>query len=172
MKFGPLPKDLDLRGLATRGVVIKGTASLEALPRLREAGIGMDALAVAEFRFSRDEELRYVVQTQVEVSLRLTCQRCLEGMQSHLATGSRMACVWSDAEAAALPSSLEPLIVGEMADLNEILEEEILLAVPVSPGHEEDCWTQNGHLLSEEAAQKAAEPGAGNPFSVLEKLRT
>ena len=172
MKFGPLPKDLDLRGLAARGVVIKGTAALEALPRLKEAGIGMDALAVAEFRFSRDEELRYVVQTQVEVSLRLTCQRCLEGMQLHLATGSRMACVWSDAEAGALPSSLEPLIVGEAADLNEILEEEILLAVPVSPGHEEDCWTQNGHLLLEEEVHKAPEPGAGNPFSVLEKLRS
>lgn len=152
--------------------MIKGTASLEALPRLQEAGIGMDALAVAEFRFSRDEELRYVVQTQVEASLRLTCQRCLEGMASHLATGSRMACVWSDAEAAALPSSLEPLIVGEMADLNEILEEEILLAVPVAPGHEEDCWTQNEHLLAEDAAHVAPEPGAENPFSVLEKLRT
>jgi hypothetical protein len=47
MKTGALPKQLDLRGLAARGVQITGTVSLDDLPRLAEAGIG-----IVDFRLS------------------------------------------------------------------------------------------------------------------------
>jgi len=174
MKIVPLPKDLDLRGLAARGVVIKGTASLETLPRLKEAGIGLDAQAVAEFRFSRDEEARYIVETQVEAILTVICQRCLGEMELPLMAGSRMACVWNDSDALALPGGLEPLMAGETADLNEIAEEEILLAVPVSPVHEEDCLKKQGlyPAAAEGGPEMAPEQGEPSPFAVLEKLRS
>jgi uncharacterized protein len=168
MKIGPLPKDLDLRGLASRGVTIQGTASIEALPRLCEAGIGLEQLV----RFSRDEEARYLVETSVKASLTLVCQRCLEKMVLPLTTGSRLACVWSDSEAETLPSGLEPLLVEELADLNEIAEEEILLAVPVSPTHHEDCITERRSYAPDEEPLLGAEPDKESPFSVLEKLRT
>lgn len=174
MKIGPLPKDLDLRGLAARGVMIKGTASIEALPRLRGAGIGLEGQAVAEFHFSLDEEARYIVETQVEATLTMTCQRCLQEMDLPLVAGSRMACVWSDSDAVALPGWLEPLMVGETADLNEIAEEEMLLAVPVSATHEEDCLTEQRLYppAPEREPGVAPEPGVKSPFAVLEKLRT
>lgn len=172
MKIGPLPKDLDLRGLASRGVTIQGTASIEALPRLCQAGIGLEQLVVGEFRFSRDEEARYLVETSVKASLTLVCQRCLEKMVLPLTTGSRLACVWSDSEAETLPSGLEPLLVEELADLNEIAEEEILLAVPVSPTHHEDCITERRSYAPDEEPLLGSEPDKESPFSVLEKLRT
>ena len=174
MKTGLLPKDLDLRGLAARGVVVKGTASLEAMPRLREAGIGLDTQAVAEFRFSRDEEARYIVESRVEATLTMVCQRCLGGMELPLVAGSRMACVWDDSDALALPGGLEPLMVGEVADLSEIAEEEILLAVPVSPTHDEDCLKeQRRHPQeSEREPEQIPEQRAKGPFAVLEKLRS
>lgn len=172
MKIGPLPKDLDPRGLAARDVVIKGTASLEVLPRLREAGLGLGAPAVAEFRFSRDQEARYVVETRVEATLTVTCQRCLEVMQLPLTAGSRMACVWSDSDAAALPSGLEPLVVGDAADLNEIAEEEILLAVPVSPTHDDDCLADRNIFSAADEPEATLERAPISPFSVLKNLRT
>jgi uncharacterized protein len=167
MKIGPLPKDLDLRSLAARGVVIKGTASLDALPRLSESEIGLEAPVVAELQFRRDEEGRYV-----EATLTLTCQRCLDGMSLTLVAGSTTACVWNDSDAAALPSGLEPLVVGETADLNEIVEEELLLAVPVSPVHEKDCLIDRGGEESAKASVLSPDPGRTNPFSVLKDLRT
>tara|TARA_Y100000385_G_scaffold90287_1_gene92880 strand:- start:136 stop:654 length:519 start_codon:yes stop_codon:yes gene_type:complete len=172
MKIGPLPKDLDLRGLASRGVTIQGTASVEALPRLCEAGIGLEKPVVGAFRFSRDEEARYLVETSINASLTLVCQRCLEKMVLPLTTGSRLACVWSDVEAETLPSGLEPLLVGELADLNEIAEEEILLAVPVAPIHQEDCVTEPGGYVPDEEPLSRAAPDKESPFSVLKKLRT
>ena len=39
MKTVPLPKKLDLRGLAARGAEVAGTVSSEDLPRLTLAGV-------------------------------------------------------------------------------------------------------------------------------------
>ena len=172
MKTGALPKQLDLRGLAARGVQISGTVSSDDLPRLTESGIGIVDLGSAAFDFRRDEEARYLVETSVKASLTLVCQRCLEKMVLPLTTGSRLACVWSDSEAETLPSGLEPLLVEELADLNEIAEEEILLAVPVSPTHHEDCITERRSYAPDEEPLLGAEPDKESPFSVLEKLRT
>jgi uncharacterized protein len=133
----------------------------------------LGAPAVAEFRFSRDEEARHIVEAQVEARLTLICQRCLEAMEFPLAARSLMACVWNDADAAVLPGGFEPLLVGELADLNEIAEEEILLAVPVSPVHGEHCIiVEQGLNAAESEPMMAAEPAKKSPFSVLEKLRS
>ena len=45
MKTAPLPKQLDLRGLAARGAEVAGTVSSEDLPRLTSAGIRLADLA-------------------------------------------------------------------------------------------------------------------------------
>ena len=66
MKTGALPKQLDLRGLAARGVQISGTVSPDDLPRLAESGIGIVDLGSAAFDFRRDEEARYVVAVSFE----------------------------------------------------------------------------------------------------------
>ena len=58
MKTGALPKQLDLRGLAARGVRIEGTVSPEDLPRLADSGIGIVESGSAAFDFRRDEEAR------------------------------------------------------------------------------------------------------------------
>jgi hypothetical protein len=54
MKTGALPKQLDLRSLAARGVEITGTLSSDDLPRLIEAGIQVVEPGSATFRFRRD----------------------------------------------------------------------------------------------------------------------
>ena len=139
MKTGALPKQLDLRGLAARGVHIEGTVSPEDLPRLADSGIAIVESGSAAFDFRRDEEARYVVAVSVEARVVMQCQRCLSDMEVPVKSASLMACVWSDEEAAALPATYEPLIVDDAADLSDIAEEEILLAIPVSPIHEAEC---------------------------------
>ena len=59
MKTGALPKQLDLRSLAARGVEITGTLSSDDLPRLIEAGIQVVEPGSATFRFRRDEAGRW-----------------------------------------------------------------------------------------------------------------
>ena len=176
MKTGALPKQLDLRGLAVRGVHIEGAVSPEDLPRLADSGIGIVESGSAAFDFRRDEEARYVVAVSVEARVVMQCQRCLSDMDVLVKSASLMACVWTDKEAAALPATYEPLLVDDTADLSDIVEEEILLAIPVSPMHERECKPagQRGALETDtEQPAEVDETGErDSPFAVLERLKS
>ena len=176
MKTGALPKQLDLRGLAARGVHIGGTLSPEDLPRLADSGIAVLESGAAAFDFRRDQEARYVVAVSVEARVIMQCQRCLRDMEVLVNSASLMACVWSDEEAAALPATYEPLMVDDAADLSDIAEEEILLAIPVSPIHETECKSaeQRAALETDTEGPIAVEVARerDNPFSVLEQLKS
>ena len=176
MRAGALPKQLDLRGLAARGVHIEGTVSPEDLPRLADSGIAIAGSGSAAFDFRRDEEARYVVAVCVEAKLVMQCQRCLSDMEVAVESASLMACVWSDEEAAALPVTYEPLLVDDAADLSDIAEEEILLAIPVSPIHEAECKSaeQQAALETDAEVPAAVEESRerDSPFSVLERLKS
>ena len=176
MKTGALPKQLDLRGLAARGVHIEGTLSPEDLPRLADSGIGIVESGSAAFDFRRDEEGRCVVAVSVEARVVMQCQRCLSDMEIPLKSASLMTCVWSDEEAAALPATYEPLMVGDAADLSDIAEEEILLAIPVSPIHEAECKSfeqQTALEADAEGLEQVEDSGErDSPFAVLQRLKS
>ena len=175
MKTAPLPKQLDLRGLAARGAEVAGTVSSEDLPRLTSAGVRLAELAHVTLRLSKDEAGRAVVDARINATAVLQCQRCLQEMSWPLATSTLMACVWKDEEAAALPGRYEPLLVEEDANLREIAEEELLLALPAFPLHENDCKTaeQAAALAMPEEVESALSDDADkqNPFGVLEQLK-
>ena len=176
MKTGALPKQLDLRGLAAREVTIEGTVSPEDLPRLADSGIAIVETGSAAFDFRRDEEARYVVAVSVEAKVIMQCQRCLSDMEVPVKSSSLMACVWTDEEAAALPATYEPLMVDDAADLSDIAEEEILLAIPVSPIHETECKSAEQQAAldtdAEEPAAVEVTAERDSPFAVLERLKS
>ena len=176
MKSSALPKQLDLRSLAARGVHIEGTVTPEDLPRLADSGVTIADSGSAAFDFRRDEEGRYVVAVCIEAKLVMQCQRCLRDMEVPMKSASVMACVWTDEEAAALPATYEPLLVDDNADLSNIAEEEILLAIPVSPVHEKECKSleQRAALQTdlEEPAAVEVIGKRGSPFAVLERLKS
>ena len=176
MKTGALPKQLDLRGLAARGVHIEGTVSPEDLPRLADSGIAIADSGSAAFDFRRDEEARYVLAVCVKAKLVMKCQRCLSDMEVPVKSASLLACVWTDEEAATLPATYEPLLVDDTADLSDIVEEEILLAIPVSPIHDKECESaeQRAALQTdkEEAAAVDETGERDSPFAVLERLKS
>ena len=172
MKTGALPQQVDIRSLASRQTLVEGTVTLADCPRLSEAGVLMEQPASARFQLGRDDEGRYTVTSSVKAKLGLVCQRCLAPMLQEIETGSVMACAWSDEEAAALPATYEPLIVGEVARLADIVEEELLLAIPVSPLHEDNCLNRD----QADALIEPKDPVGGqvrdNPFAVLEQMKT
>ena len=176
MKTATLPKQLDLRGLAARGKTVAGTVAPGELPRLDEAGIALAEPALASFLLRRDESSRSVVAAEVKATLIMQCQRCLGEVCVPLTTFSTMACVWTDDEAAALPPFYEPLLVSDEAVLRDIVEEEILLALPSFPTHETECKTSEQvaaleplNPSSDEGTEVSAQ--TDNPFSVLEQLK-
>ena len=176
MKTATLPKKLDLRGLAARGATVSGTVAPGELPRLDEAGVALAGPLMASFSLRRDENSRSVVAAEVKATLTMQCQRCLGEVSVPLTTSSTMACVWTDDEAASLPAFYEPLLVADEAVLRDIVEEEILLALPSFPTHETECKTREQfaalkplNASSDEVTEVSAQ--ADSPFGVLEQLK-
>lgn len=174
MLTDPLPATLDVRKAATRSATVQGVLKPRDLPRFR-ALLASDRGAIqARLRFSRDEQMRCLVNVEVEADVEVTCQRCLEAMHSHLATDNTLAVVSSDEQAAQLPRVLDPLLVVEQAcNLWDVVEDELILAMPAFSYHDSDACREkiaafSGADLHEQAQEESAKP---NPFDVLAQLK-
>jgi uncharacterized protein len=86
------------------------------------------------------EEGRIVADIELVALLEVRCQRCLEPMQWPIESQSRVALVASEEDAAAVPPELETALApGGKLRLAELVEEEVLLALPSAPRHPEQC---------------------------------
>jgi uncharacterized protein len=116
------------------------------------------------------------VTGRIEAELGLVCQRCLERYDYPIQQEIALAWIRSEKEAENLPLRYEPYLVEtNPLILNDVIEDELLLALPQIPMHDEsDCeatrWINKpGDKRSAEAADNEA--GKENPFSVLANLK-
>jgi len=115
-----------------------------------------------------DDQRWVILQGRVRASLRLECQRCLGRVAFPVDIGFRLAVVATLAQAESLPDGLDPLLLadGEPLRLADMVEDELLLALPQVPMHEPgDCV---GPLWKEDALPPTE---AAHPFSVLKALK-
>lgn len=163
---------LDLRQAAVRGVTVSGVLKPLDLKRFGPLLAGDEGAISAEIVFSRDEELRHVMRVVVEADVVVTCQRCLEAMPEHLAGESTLAIVWTDEEAAHVPKQLEPLVVMDSpSDLWDVVEEELILALPPFSYHETDECKLKTAAYSDRISDEDLGVKKPNPFNVLAQLK-
>ncbi len=162
-----LPRYIDPRKLVLQGAKLAGQVPSGAMPRLASVVADIQSDAVAELEFDRDEQGRYLVSGTVNIYVALKCQRCLENLDSELSARFRLAVVWTEEQSRQLPEQIDPWIVdADSADLAGLLEEELLLALPIVSFHREsECAAAIGYSTGE-----PAEPAA-NPFSVLKQWK-
>lgn len=169
MFSGQLPQFFDPRKFADQGAEIRGRTTVGALPRLAEYRQSRDEPVEVALRFGHDEDGRRAITGTVSTTLTLTCQRCLEPVDYHLEANIHLVMVWGEEQIKALPEHLEPLLVAEeKMPLADVLEEELLLALPLVAMHEK-CPVS----LVDEAKQEEApeDQQRENPFAVLAQLK-
>lgn len=174
MTHGALPHTVEVRTLAARSVVIEGPVEGTRMPRLSSATTETLEPASVSCEFSRDEEGRYVVDVRVAMRVLVPCQRCLEVMTVNLEAHSLLAAVWNDEQAQALPARYDPLITEGETNLWQLVEDELLLALPAYNYHSDRrCGEHNGSSLGGETSAVDASPPEEkvNPFSVLVALK-
>lgn len=125
---------------ASAGATQKGTWPLSDFPRLRDV-LAQDAGEVAyEIRGVRDEHDRPALRLKVSGTLALRCQRCLEAMPFEVSTDETLVLAATLAEIHAEPASTQAadrVVAGREMALRELIEDELILAVPYAPRHEE-----------------------------------
>lgn len=171
MSSSTLPRLADLRKLAAAGASLSGVIALSDLPRLCEALVDADGELEVRLQLGADDEGYRTIAGSVGSILKLECQRCLEPVSLRVQVPVSLAMVWREDELASLPERFEGVIVGpEPSDLFTILEDEVLLALPLVAMHEGTGCAALG-AKSPDGATEQAGSGEESPFAVLRALR-
>lgn len=167
-----LPERVDAYKLADQASVIEGTVAFGRMKRLSDLVVKDGAGFEARLEFERDEEKRRLVSGSVSGSVALECQRCLMPVHYELDSHFRLAIVYNDEMARALPGDIDPLMLlpDQSLELAEMIEEELLLSLPMYAAHEPgECQIQTE--FKPESQEESPETEKDNPFKVLESLK-
>lgn len=168
-----IPEYLDLIQKADLGCEIEGDWPLQKLDRLADLLLDPQGYVSSRLSLGREGRLRYVTG-DVCAEVQVTCQRCMQAMPLTLKADISLGLVSDEAQGDQLPDGYEPLLVIDgKTRLPDVIEDELLLAMPLVPMHDFDCsdyLQQQQQRMSDEAEQAAAEKVQQNPFSVLKDL--
>ncbi|MDG4866736.1 YceD family protein [Guyparkeria sp. 1SP6A2] len=176
---GRLTIPLDVRAACREGLVESGQAPLAVLPRCRDMAPPHGMLTY-EVHFSEGAGV-HPLQAEVQVSapLSLECARCREPVTCPVSGHSTVSFVFSDDQAGHVDSDVEPVVLGREGRIRliDLLEDELLMAVPLMPVHEQACsplaetlaigQAYESGQIDESVAGKAED----NPFASLAALK-
>jgi uncharacterized protein len=127
---------LEVERLADAGVVRQFELPLTGLPRLVGDLAEAAGQVRGEVRFLR-EGGRALADIDVQARVPLRCQRCLRTVWFEVEQQSQVVLVAEPQAADELDPAIEPLLApGGRIALSELVEEELLLALPLVPRHE------------------------------------
>jgi uncharacterized protein len=174
------PLRLDVAAFAGEGGQLSGVWPGAALSRLAESQSPPQDLGLAEVAWSaRGERLGVAageaelwLSLSVQASVWLTCQRCLQPFVVPLALDRRLRFVRGEAQAEALDAESEDdvLALPRSLDLRELVEDELLLALPLVPRHQV-CPQPLPMAVGADDGEPAL-PERPNPFAALQALKT
>jgi uncharacterized protein len=135
-----LPELIDPLLLVEKREGFKGTIAIAKMKRLASLLVEASGSAELEIQFGRDSAGLAIATGTVSAVVRLQCQRCLEPMDFQVDSKFTLGVVASLSEASQLPDNYEPLIADQgRLSLAELVEDEILLALPAIAMHTEQC---------------------------------
>ncbi len=166
---------LDVPAFAAAGATLTGQVPMARLDRLAAecetgASSAVDWEAAGELRDMNSPSPQQWVRLRARAELARTCQRCLRPMMVELMVDRWFRFVADEATASALDDEMEDdiLVSSRSLDLIELLEDELLLAMPLVPRHEVCPEPSAG--FSAGSAQSAADERP-HPFAALAKMR-
>ena len=154
---------LDGLEFARNGGVLDRRVSVAEMPRLADSLAAAAGWLAVRIEGARDEEGKSWLQLEVAGSLVLRCQRCLGPLEFPLAVNSRLQLIapgeaWPDDELA--DDSADAIAAVGAIDVLALVEDEVLLALPIAPRH--------GKCEPPALAADVPEP---SPFAALASLK-
>jgi uncharacterized protein len=176
MKRAVDPLRLDVASFARSGARLQGTWTLAELPRLAGSGHEDATAASAQVAWQAHGEERarrgsapdLWLHVEASATLALVCQRCLGPVATTLDARRSFLFVEGEERAAELDAEMDDdvLALPRLLDLRSLVEDELLLALPLVPRHAV-CPQPLPHHNDDTPAE-AERP---NPFAALRTLR-
>lgn len=172
MKKVKLPLTVDPIKSAQRRLNYEGYYSQAQLVRLKDAVNQVLNNVEAELTFAIDPQKLVVMQGKATVDVMLECQRCGTPFPYHLSCTFNYSPVSNMDQADVLPEIYEPIELNDFGeiDLLGVIEDELLLSLPLVPMHEpEHCEVSEDEQVFGELPEELAKKP--NPFAVLASLK-
>lgn len=189
MSRDPFPEHTDANKLFARNGSLSAVLPLAKLERLvaslGDPGLTQASQVLVDLEFGHDDEGRRRLQGSLQTSVKQLCQRCLQPMQQELDCNLDVLIMDSEQELHELPDAVAAatdIIVDEAGELDvlALIEDELLLSLPVVPMHEDaDCSAVLNELKRRADAESRANGANGangegrssSPFAVLAALK-
>lgn len=167
-----LPQWVTPLKLAAQGITLAGIVPSRRMPRLSESVLALDQPVSATLQFYCDESGYRVVSGKVSAQARLVCQRCLQEMTQDISATIGLVLVLDEEKIESLPKRYEPWLLDDVeGDLHSILEEELLLALPIVSFHELDRCEGDTHFSTNKLEGEVEVIKRPNPFDILKDLK-
>lgn len=177
MKHEYSPSSLSIKAFAQAGDTLECGLQLSDFARLSEESMG--PVAGVAVNFSAQGEMREDASGQDEPWVRLsgsthltmTCQRCLGPVVVGVQFERSFRFVASEAlaEVEDEESEEDVLVISREFNLQELVEDELLMAVPAVPKHE--ACPVPVKLTAADAGFEDSVADTPNPFAVLQQLK-
>lgn len=141
------PRRLDVEAFARAQASLQGRIGWDALQRLADSVLGPADAAAGGVEWAAEglwhqplgghAEIR--VRLRAQVPLRLTCQRCLQPLTQTVGFATTLRFVEGEEAAQALDDASDDedvLALTRSLDLEELVEDELIMALPIIPRHE------------------------------------
>lgn len=152
--------------------VVEFAIPLKDLPRVARELSSTEGEARGRARFSRQLG-RPVADVSVSAEPEVVCQRCMQPMRWPLKVESRIALVGDYDAADRVPGGLEVFLVeGDSVSVRDLVDEEIMLALPQVPRHAQGTECAGRKLELPGAVEDGQEeaPQVQKPFAQLGEL--
>ena len=173
----PLTDPVDVGLLSASRTSFRRTYALAVFERLRDGLAKDEGSAEVEFRFHEANEFP-ALEGEVRARPWLVCQRCLNPYPQAVESPFRVAFASSEDAAAQVPEEYEGVVAPHgRAKLAELVEDELLLALPLVPMHAspEECEAAGAEAPAALAADADDDPASEKtesqrPFASLREL--
>lgn len=122
--------------------------------------------------FGEDEQGIKVIRGEAAVTVTVACERCNDPMRLALQCDFAYAPITKRQQAADMPEQYEAVELDEFGEVNlhQIVEDELILAMPVVPKHDEHECRIKADAMQFGELDPSAE-AKENPFAVLQSLK-
>ena len=161
-----LPDSVDFLKQVERNACFEGVWPVSDFSRLAEVVCSNQGEVTARLKFATRAGTN-CLDGHVQAELELRCERCLEPVKRHIESGFRFGLITREDEADALPKEFEPLLAQNYElSLIELVEDEILLSLPIVARHDEEC----SEILQKHKDDDRVQHDTYKPFAALKDL--
>ena len=167
-----LPAQIDPIRLAEEGGRLVGRLSTRLMHRLLSQCANNESQVLIDLQFERAGRGRWEMSGTVSTEVTTTCQRCLHPVTVAVAAEPRVMFVRSQDEERRLSEDIaaEVVVVAGPVALSELVEDELLLAMPMTPLHPEGVCGSMPASPPASISTKTTEEKP-NPFAVLSTIK-